>query len=104
MRLIDADELIVFGIDDPENGGLFKFVPKDFIDQAPTIEAIPVEFIEEQIGECKACHFEEMANVFEALVRLWKNVAEEWERTKIEVTIDHETWDRLTEEKDNETD
>lgn len=36
MRLIDADELIVI-----EYGGI-KFVPKDFIDEAPTVDAVPV--------------------------------------------------------------
>lgn len=36
MRLIDADELIVI-----EYGGI-KFVPKEFIDDAPTIDAEPV--------------------------------------------------------------
>lgn len=36
MRLIDADELIVI-----EYGGI-KFVPKEFIDDAPTIDAVPV--------------------------------------------------------------
>ena len=34
MRLIDADELIVI-----EYGGI-KFVPKEFIDDAPTIDAV----------------------------------------------------------------
>lgn len=36
MRLIDADELIVL-----ELAGI-KFVPQDFIDDAPTIDAVPV--------------------------------------------------------------
>lgn len=36
MRLIDADELIVI-----EYGGI-KFVPKEFIDDAPTIDAVQV--------------------------------------------------------------
>lgn len=38
-RLIDADELIVM-----EYGGI-KFVPKEFVDDAPTVDAIPVEYI-----------------------------------------------------------
>ena len=42
MRLIDADELIVIGFDD-EDGKTFDFVPKEFIDQAPTIEAEPIK-------------------------------------------------------------
>lgn len=36
MRLIDADELIVI-----EYGGI-EFVPKEFIDDAPAIDAVPV--------------------------------------------------------------
>lgn len=36
MRLIDADELIVM-----EYGGI-KFVPKEFIDDAPTVDAVEV--------------------------------------------------------------
>lgn len=36
MRLIDADELIVM-----EYGGI-RFVPKEFIDDAPTVDAIEV--------------------------------------------------------------
>ena len=35
-RLIDADELIVM-----EYGGI-KFVPKEFIDDAPTVDAVEV--------------------------------------------------------------
>lgn len=41
MRLIDADELIVM-----ECGGI-KFVPKEFIDDAPTIEIV----------RCKECRY-----------------------------------------------
>lgn len=95
MRIIDADELIVFGIDDPENGGLFKFVPKEFIDQAPTIEAITVEYLES---------IEENHPVISIrqLIAGWR--AEEESRTKIELTMDQETWDRLTEETSDETD
>ena len=37
MRLIDADELIVM-----EYGGI-KFVPVEFINDAPTIDAVPVK-------------------------------------------------------------
>ena len=36
MRLINADELIVM-----EYGGI-KFVPKEFIDDAPTVDAVKV--------------------------------------------------------------
>ena len=43
MRLIDADELIVFEahVDGAQNG--LRFVPAEFIEEAPTIEAEPVK-------------------------------------------------------------
>lgn len=44
MRLIDADELIVI-----EYGGI-KFVPKEFIDDAPTIDAVT-------LIRCKDCRW-----------------------------------------------
>ena len=53
MRLIDADELIVF-----EYG--FKFVPKEFIDDAPTVDAVPVI-------SCKDCTY-------------WEDCGEPWGR------------------------
>lgn len=42
MRLIDADELIVM-----EYGGI-KFVPKEFVDDAPTVDAV-------EVIRCKDC-------------------------------------------------
>ena len=44
MRVIDADELIVM-----EYGGI-KFVPVEFINDAPTIDAVPVV-------RCKDCRY-----------------------------------------------
>lgn len=44
MRLIDADELIVM-----EYGGI-KFVPKEFIDDAPTVDAV-------EVIRCKDCKY-----------------------------------------------
>lgn len=38
MRLIDADELIIFGLDNPDDEHLFQFVPIEIIDSAPTVE------------------------------------------------------------------
>lgn len=40
MRLIDADELIFFGFDNPDCDNLFEFVPKEFIDNAPTADVL----------------------------------------------------------------
>jgi len=52
MRLIDADELIVM-----EYGGI-EFVPKEFIDAAPTVESKRGKWIE-QYGDmaCPFCGF-----------------------------------------------
>lgn len=62
MRLIDADELVVM-----EYGGI-KFVPKEFIDDAPTVDAVPVKhgrwlrvgYIENTwlVSECSACGYQ----------------------------------------------
>lgn len=54
MRLIDADELIVM-----ELAGI-KFVPKEFIDDAPTIDAEPAKhayMLTDEDGniECSNC-------------------------------------------------
>lgn len=43
MRLIDADELIRFYFDDEDGNKTFEFIPAEFIDNAPTIEAEPTK-------------------------------------------------------------
>ena len=43
MRLIDADELIRVYFDDEDGNKTFEFVPGEFIDNAPTIEAEPIK-------------------------------------------------------------
>lgn len=40
MRLIDADELITIEIDEADPP--FRFIPAEFIEAAPTIDAVPV--------------------------------------------------------------
>lgn len=47
-RYIDADELIVFGLDNPDDEHLFEFVPKEFIDNAPTVDLV-------EVVRCKDC-------------------------------------------------
>ena len=42
MRLIDADELIVVGLDSPDCEHQLKFVPLEFIENAETVDAVPV--------------------------------------------------------------
>jgi len=63
MRLIDADELIVFEahVDGAQNG--LRFVPAEFIEAAPTIETEPVKRGKWEITEayphnvyCSVCH------------------------------------------------
>ena len=50
MRMIDADELITIEIDEADPP--FQFVPAEFIEAAPTIDAVPVV-------RCKDCeHWE----------------------------------------------
>lgn len=44
MRLIDADDLIVM-----EYGGI-KFIPKEFIDDAPKVDAV-------EVVRCKDCEW-----------------------------------------------
>ena len=41
-RLIDADELIIMGLDNPDDDNLFEFVPLEFINNAETVDAIEV--------------------------------------------------------------
>lgn len=43
MRLIDADELIHLYFDDENGKPVFDFVPWEFVENAPTIEAEPVK-------------------------------------------------------------
>ena len=50
MRLIDADELIHLYFDDENEKPVFDFVPWEFVENAPTIDAEPVV-------RCKDCKF-----------------------------------------------
>ena len=45
---IDTDELIFFGLGDPDDENFFEFVPKEFIDKAPTIDVV-------EVVRCKDC-------------------------------------------------
>lgn len=49
-RYIDADELIFFGFDNPDCDNLFEFVPKEFIDNAPTADVV-------EVVRCKDCKY-----------------------------------------------
>lgn len=48
MRIIDADKLMRIYFDDDEGNKTFEFVPSEFIDSAPTVDAVPVV-------RCKDC-------------------------------------------------
>ena len=51
-RYIDADELIFFGFDNPDDDNLFEFVPKEFIDNAPTADVVEIrhgEWLEKKV-------------------------------------------------------
>lgn len=54
MRLIDADELVIFGLDNPDDDHLFQFVPYEFIESAPTFEIV----------RCKDCFKKESCRTF----------------------------------------
>ena len=52
-RYIDADALIFFGFDNPDDDNLFEFVPKEFIDNAPTADVV-------EVVRCKDCKYGEI--------------------------------------------
>ena len=66
MRLIDADELIYMTLgEDTEKP--FRFVPTEFIEDAPTIDAVPVI----RCKECKHCNREIALGEWEGSCRYW---------------------------------
>lgn len=69
MRLIDADELVYMTLgEDTEKP--FRFVPTEFIEDAPTIDAIPVKWIIEWSAE----HMTEFGtHTIERMLEDWKN-------------------------------
>lgn len=46
MKLIDKDELIYMEIGEGEKA--FRFVPAEFIEDAPTVEAIPIDWLKKK--------------------------------------------------------
>ena len=50
------------------------------IDEQPTVDAISISFIEEQIKECEKYDYPNTAKIFTALIKMWDNVKAEWER------------------------
>ena len=52
MRLIDADELDIYDVS-PAYGMCVMGVTQEDIDDAPTVDAIPVEWIEQHFGSMR---------------------------------------------------
>lgn len=68
MRLIDADELVYMTLgEDTEKP--FRFVPTEFIEDAPTIDAIPVEWLIKWAAE----HTEYGTITVEKIIEDWEN-------------------------------
>ena len=83
MDLIDRSELIYFYFDGDEGEPRFEFYPKDFLDAAPVIEAIPIEFIKEQIADCEQYEeFEDCAAMYKALINMWRDLGDVWVEKK----------------------
>jgi hypothetical protein len=82
MRLIDADELIIMQLHDENDTPIGpRFVPAELIEDAPTIEAIPLEWIEKQKAECYPRSLAWIA--LEALLRTWKEEKDEAEEKNV---------------------
>ena len=72
MRLIDADALDMYERLKPYYGDAWRDAQKE-IDEAPTAEAIPIEYINNQIGrweksKCESYH----AICYRHLIEEWK--------------------------------
>lgn len=71
MRLIDADELIRMYFDDEDGNKTFEFVPAEFIDSAPTVDAEPIKHGRWRHYEgtltCSVCHTEIYDDIMELL-------------------------------------
>jgi len=62
MRLIDADELIHFYFDDEDGNETFGFVPDEFIEEAPVIEAEPIVRCKDCIVQKTCCFAQYLGN------------------------------------------
>lgn len=76
MRLKDADKLVVdarLGEDE------IPYMSKAQIDEAPTVEAIPIEWLKDQIRAipCDKVYFMQPKDVIENLIIQWR-----WEQEK----------------------
>ena len=63
MRLIDADALVKTCIEGLNDDEVFDRIPPDYVDDAPTIDAVPVV-------RCKDCkHFMEFTETFRERIK-----------------------------------
>lgn len=75
MRLIDADKLLEPGYTDMFDAPIrFAMVSRNAIETAPTVDAIPVEFIEKQIA--KYNDWNEDVEPLLKLIEDWRKVNE----------------------------
>lgn len=69
-RLIDADELPKTEIYD-EDGKAYCVVLEEDIDQAQTVKAIPIEWIENWVKMCN-WHYTDLHNIMKSLIADWE--------------------------------
>lgn len=74
MRLIDVDELFVVDTIEQVNGELniVSWVPLSQIEDAPTVEAIPVEWIKETIELAENVQASKYAEHLRILLEDWR--------------------------------
>jgi len=75
MRLIDADEIEYESVaKEDRKGGFYAtdIVEKEDIDKMPTIEAIPIVWIEKNMGELIAQGHNLQASYFAEIISLWR--------------------------------
>lgn len=79
MRLIDADKLEYSFVSDDDGDGDFPVVEEDDIINAPTVEAIPVEWLEDKELEYRTTGDKLMSDAFAVVIEDWKKEQKERE-------------------------
>ena len=75
MRLIDVDKLETHEQMESMGNGMYDYVEvvyKDDIDAMPTVEAIPVEWIENIIAMAKKAYAYKFAESLELMIEDWR--------------------------------
>lgn len=84
MRLIDADEMLKrlesWNTDDEMDKALYNFTLSRIIEQ-PTVETIPIEWIEFYISEIED-NVPDVALAFKELIEIWneEHLIEQWKK------------------------